>query len=137
MVIITLCLCLSACLSFCVLAVMMVRSSTPSVQVSLNRETTLNCEFAVDHKAAQLTVEWHLMHHGHYSELFSYSSRTGKSKGIGVSVKAIGMGDASLNISLTNKNSEGIYFCSVKVPPLLGSHNIPLQIMGEIFGKRI
>lgn len=111
---------------------MLMFSSTPSVAVALRKEQTLNCEFAIDHKAAHLTVEWNLLRHGHHSKLFSYSSRTGKSEGTGVSVKAIAKGDASLKIPLTRDTSEGMYICSVQVPPLSVSHSIALHVMGEI-----
>ncbi|XP_076129148.1 tapasin-related protein-like [Alosa pseudoharengus] len=110
-------------------AVMMMFSNTPSVVVALMKEQTLNCEFAVDHKAAHLTVEWHLQRKGHRSKLFSYSSHTGQSEGSGVSVKAIAKGDASLKIPLTRETSEGTYVCSVHVPPIAGSHSMALQLM--------
>lgn len=111
-------------------AVMIVLSNTPTVDVGLTKEQTLNCEFAVDHKSAQLTVEWRLQRKGERTKLFSYSSRTGQSEGSGVSVKAINSrGDASLKIPLIKHTSEGTYTCSVYVPPLYGSLDIPLQIM--------
>ncbi|XP_076129150.1 tapasin-related protein-like isoform X2 [Alosa pseudoharengus] len=110
-------------------AVMMVLSHTPSVEVGLMKEQTLNCEFAVDHKSAHLTVEWHLQRKGHRSKLFSYSSHTGQSEGSGVSVKAIAKGDASLKIPLTRETSEGTYVCSVHVPPISSSHSMALQLM--------
>ncbi|XP_076138176.1 tapasin-related protein [Alosa pseudoharengus] len=110
-------------------AVMVVLSNTPSVDVGLMKEQTLNCEYAVDHKSAHLTVEWRLQRRGDRTKLFSYSSRTGKSEGTGVSVKALSRGDASLKIPLTKHASEGTYICSVYVPPLYGSHDISLQIM--------
>ncbi|XP_076129146.1 tapasin-related protein-like isoform X1 [Alosa pseudoharengus] len=110
-------------------AVMLMFSNTPSVVVGLMKEQTLNCEFAVDHKSAHLTVEWHLQRKGHRSKLFSYSSHTGQSEGSGVSVKAIAEGDASLKIPLTRETSEGTYVCSVHVPPIAGSHSMALQLM--------
>lgn len=115
---------------------MMVSSNTLSVAVGLMKEQTLNCEFAIDHKSAHLTVEWLLQRKAHRSKLYSYSSQTGKSEGSGVSVKAIGKGDASFNIPLTRETSEGTYVCSVQVPPLLGSHDIALHIMGEDLKKK-
>ncbi|KAG5277228.1 hypothetical protein AALO_G00115160 [Alosa alosa] len=110
-------------------AVMLMFSNTPTVVVGLMKEQTLNCEFAVDHKSAHLTVEWHLQRKGHRSKLFSYSSHTGQSEGSGVSVKAIAKGDASLKIPLTRETSEGTYVCSVHVPPISGSHSMALQLM--------
>ncbi|XP_041952243.1 tapasin-related protein-like [Alosa sapidissima] len=109
-------------------AVMLMFTNTPTVVVGLMKEQTLNCEFAVDHKAAHLTVEWHLQRKGNRSKLFSYSSHTGQSEGSGVSVKAIAKGDASLKIPFTNITSEGTYVCSVHVPPISGSHYIQLNI---------
>lgn len=110
-------------------AVMVVLTNTPTVDVGLMKEQTLNCEFAVDHKSAHLTVEWRLQRRGDRTKLFSYSSRTGKSEGSGVSMKALSRGDASLKVPLTKQVSEGTYICSVYVPPLYGSHDINLQIM--------
>ncbi|XP_062406630.1 tapasin-related protein-like [Sardina pilchardus] len=110
-------------------AVMMVLTNTPSLEVGLMKEQSLNCEFAVDHKSAHLTVEWHLQRKGQRSKLFSYSSRTGQTEGSGVSVKAIARGDASLKIPLTRETSEGTYVCSVHVLPLSGGHDITLNIM--------
>ncbi|KAL2096456.1 hypothetical protein ACEWY4_008604 [Coilia grayii] len=110
-------------------AAMLVLSNTPTVEVGLVKEQTLSCEFAVDHKSAQLTVEWRLQRRGERSKLFSYSSHTGQVEGSGVSAKAIGRGDASLKIPLTKHASEGTYTCSIYVPPLYGSHDIALHIM--------
>ncbi|XP_036393228.1 tapasin-related protein [Megalops cyprinoides] len=109
-------------------AVMVVLTRSPSVAVGLLREQTLHCQFAVDHKRPDLTVEWRLQRRGERSKLFSYTSRSGKSEGSGVSARAIGGGDASLRIPLTKVTSEGTYICSVYVPPLYGSHDIALNI---------
>ncbi|XP_031429312.2 tapasin-related protein-like isoform X2 [Clupea harengus] len=102
-------------------AVMMVLSNTPSVEIGLLKEQTLNCEFALDHKSPGLTVEWHLQRIGDRSKLFTYDS--------GVSMKAITRGDASLKINSTKLTSEGTYMCVVHVPPLYGSQEIALHIM--------
>ncbi|XP_063061221.1 tapasin-like [Engraulis encrasicolus] len=110
-------------------AVMVVSSSTPTVNVGLVKEQMLNCEFAVDHKSPRITVEWRLQRRGERTKLFSYSGHTGQVEGSGVAVKAIGRGDASLKIPLTKHASEGTYICSVYVPPLYGSHDIALHIM--------
>ncbi|XP_051966787.1 tapasin-related protein-like [Xyrauchen texanus] len=107
-------------------AAMVVLTRTPSVEVGFLKEPTLHCQFAVDHKLANVTLEWRLQQHGERSKLFSYSSRTGKSEGSGVSVKAIAAGNASFKLRPTRKNSEGTYTCSVLVPPIYGSHDIPL-----------
>ncbi|XP_065137225.1 tapasin-related protein-like [Paramisgurnus dabryanus] len=110
-------------------AVMVVLTRTPSVEVGFLKEPTLDCQFAVDHKNANVTVDWKLQRsHGKRSRLFSYTSRTGTSEGTGVSIKDIGGGNASFKLLPTRKNSEGTYICSILVPPLHGSHNIPLHL---------
>ncbi|KAI2656262.1 Tapasin-related protein [Labeo rohita] len=97
-------------------------------QVGFLKEPNLHCQFAVDHKLPNATVEWRLQKHGERSKLFSYSSRTGKAEGSGVAVKAIAAGNASFKLPPTRKHSEGTYICSVMVPPLFGSHDIPLTL---------
>ncbi|XP_007246004.2 tapasin-related protein [Astyanax mexicanus] len=109
-------------------AAMVILTRTPKVVVGLMKDPTLSCQFAVDHKQANMTVEWRLQRRGERTKLFSYFTRTGKSEGSGVSVKAIGVGDASLKLSHTTYASEGTYVCSVLVPPLYGSHDIQLNI---------
>nr|XP_055052529.1 tapasin-related protein-like isoform X2 [Misgurnus anguillicaudatus] len=110
-------------------AVMVVLTQTPSVEVGFLKEPTLDCQFAVDHKNANVTVDWKIQRsHGKRSQLFSYTSRTGTSEGTGVSVKGISVGNASFKLSPTRKNSEGTYICSILVPPLHGSHNILLHL---------
>ncbi|XP_063061222.1 tapasin-related protein-like [Engraulis encrasicolus] len=102
-------------------AVMIISSSTPTVNVGLVKEQMLNCEFAVDHKSPHITVEWRLQRTGEpTTKLLSYSGHTNK---------VIGSGDASFKIPLTKRASEGTYICSVYVPPLYGSLGIALQIM--------
>ncbi|XP_066519925.1 tapasin-related protein [Hoplias malabaricus] len=109
-------------------AAMVILTRTPSVDVGLARDQTLNCQFEVDHKHPNMTVEWRLQRRGERTKLFSYSSRTGKTEGSGVSVKAIGVGNASLKLPLTSQASEGTYSCSVLIPPVYGSHDITLNI---------
>lgn len=116
----------------CFPAAMVVLTRTPSVEVGFLKEPNLHCQFAVDHKLPNVTVEWRLQRHGERSKLFSYFSRTGKSEGHGVAVKAIAAGNASFKLPPTRKLSEGTYICSVMVPPLYGSHDIPLTLSGEI-----
>uniref|UniRef100_A0A4W5N893 Ig-like domain-containing protein n=1 Tax=Hucho hucho TaxID=62062 RepID=A0A4W5N893_9TELE len=111
-------------------AVMVLMTRSPSVRVGLQKETTLHCQFAVDHKVPHLTVEWHLQRHGERrTKLFSYSSSSGQTEGSGVAVKGIAGGDASLTVPLTKVSSEGTYVCSVRVPPLDGSVDIALHII--------
>uniref|UniRef100_A0A8C1SLP5 Ig-like domain-containing protein n=1 Tax=Cyprinus carpio TaxID=7962 RepID=A0A8C1SLP5_CYPCA len=109
-------------------AAMVVLTRTPSVEVGFLKEPNMHCQFAVDHKLPNATVEWRLQKHGERSKLFSYSSRTGKSEGSGVTVKTIAAGNASYKLPPTKKHSEGTYICSVMVPPLYGSHDIPLTL---------
>ncbi|KAL0970335.1 hypothetical protein UPYG_G00240590 [Umbra pygmaea] len=111
-------------------AVMVVLTRSPSVWVALLKQQTLHCQFAVDHKAPHLTVEWYLKKHGgQQTRLYSYSSSSGQTEGSGVAVDGIARGDASLTLPLTEMSSEGIYLCSVNVPPLSGSVAIALHIM--------
>ncbi|XP_028818944.1 tapasin-related protein [Denticeps clupeoides] len=112
-----------------VTAAMVVLTYTPSVNVGMLQEKTLNCQFEVDHKSPNLAVEWRHQHRGERFKLFSYNSREGKSEGRGVSLKTIAKGDASLKLPPAKRSSEGTYICSVYVPPLYGSHDIPLQIV--------
>ncbi|TRY64721.1 hypothetical protein DNTS_017754 [Danionella cerebrum] len=109
-------------------AAMVLVSQTLSVEVGLLQEPELHCQFAVDHKLPNATVEWRLLRHSERTKLFSYSSRTGKREGQGVTVKTIAGGNASFKVSPTRKHSEGTYTCSVMVPPLYGSHDIPLSL---------
>uniref|UniRef100_A0AAZ3STM8 Ig-like domain-containing protein n=1 Tax=Oncorhynchus tshawytscha TaxID=74940 RepID=A0AAZ3STM8_ONCTS len=110
--------------------VMVLMTRSPSVRVGLQKETTLHCQFAVDHKVPHLTVEWHFQRRGgRRTKLFSYSSRSGQTEGSGVAVKGIAGGDASLTVPITKVSSEGTYVCSVRVPPLNGSVDIALHII--------
>lgn len=116
----------------CLPAGMVILTRTPSAEVGFLKEPTLDCQFAVDHKQANVTVEWRIQRHGERSKLFSYSSRTGKSEGTGVSIKAISAGNASFKLPPTRKTSEGTYICSVLIPPLYGTHDIPVSLSGEM-----
>ncbi|XP_043086452.1 tapasin-related protein-like [Puntigrus tetrazona] len=110
-------------------AAMFLLTRTPSVEVGFLKEPTLHCQYGVDHDLPRVTVVW--KKHGERGELFSYSSRSGKSEGSGVSVRAIAAGNVSVKLPPTNKHSEGTYVCSVTVPPLNGSHAIPLTLREE------
>ncbi|KAJ8008236.1 hypothetical protein DPEC_G00102710 [Dallia pectoralis] len=112
-------------------AVMVLMTRSPTVWVGLQKKNqTLHCQFAVDHKAPDLTVEWHLHPRGgRRTRLFSYSTRSGQTEGDGVAVNGIARGDASLTVPITDRSSEGMYLCSVLVPPLNGSLVIALHIM--------
>lgn len=116
----------------CLPAVMAVLTRTPSVAVGLLKEPTLHCQFAVDHKKANVRVEWIFQRHGERRTLFSYSSHTAITKGTGVSIKDIVAGNASLKLPPTRKTSEGTYICLIRVPPLNGSQNILVTLRGEM-----
>lgn len=90
----------------------------------------MHCQFAVDHKQASVTVEWVHKRRGERTKIFSYFSRTDKSEGTGVSLKALAVGDASLKLPLTKQTSEGTYTCSVFIPPLQYNSDIVLNIQG-------
>lgn len=111
---------------------MVVLTRTPVIHVGLMKEQTLHCQFAVDHKQASVTVEWVHQRRGERIKVFTYSSRTGKSEGSGVSLKTIAAGDASLKLPLTKQTSEGTYTCSVFIPPLHYDSDIVLNIQGVI-----
>ncbi|KAL4647547.1 tapasin-related protein-like [Arapaima gigas] len=110
-------------------AVMVVLTRSPSVEVGLLKDPTLHCQFAVDHKKPDLTVEWRLQRHGERNKLFSYSSRSGKSEGTGLSQRAISNGNASLWLPPTTVASQGTYICTIYVPPLYGSQEIAVHIL--------
>ncbi|MEQ2283693.1 hypothetical protein AMECASPLE_014214 [Ameca splendens] len=107
---------------------MVTKTQTPSVKATLSSQQRLHCQFAIDHRGANVSVEWHRQHRGERTKLFSHNSRTRQSQGSGVGVKALAGGDASYTLPFTKMNSEGTYICSVSVNPLLGSHDIILQI---------
>lgn len=106
--------------------VMVMKTQTPSIKASLGSNQKLDCTFALDHKAANVAVEWHKR--GERTSLFSHNSQTGKSQGSGVTPKKLSAGEASYSIPFSKMSSEGIYICSVTVLPLHGSVEISLQI---------
>ncbi|XP_026853496.2 tapasin-related protein-like [Electrophorus electricus] len=109
---------------------LVVLTRTPSVRVGLMKDLTLHCQFAVDHKQANVTVEWRQQRRGERTKLFTYSSRTGQSEGSGVSLRGLSnAGNASLKLPPTTQASEGTYMCSVLVPPLYISQDITLSIL--------
>ncbi|KAK5617041.1 hypothetical protein CRENBAI_016525 [Crenichthys baileyi] len=107
---------------------MVTKTQTPSVKATLSSQQRLHCQFGVDHRGANISVEWHRQQRGERTKLFSHNSRTRQSQGSGVGVKALAGGDASYTLPFTKMNSEGTYICSVSVNPLLGSQDIILQI---------
>lgn len=101
------------------------------MKASLGSQQKLHCQFSIDHRGANVTVEWHQQHHGERNKLFSHTSRTKRVQGSGVELKALAGGDASYTLPSAKMKSEGTYICSVLVNPLFGSVDINLHIEGE------
>lgn len=111
---------------------LVILTCSASVKVSLGQEQQLHCQFAVDHKAPDLTVEWYQWRSGQgKTKLFSYSKRSGKKEGRGVSLAGIDKGDATFTILATKVESEGKYVCSIHVPPIQGHLDMDLKIIGK------
>ncbi|XP_070762268.1 tapasin-related protein isoform X2 [Enoplosus armatus] len=108
--------------------VMVIKTQSPSVKAGLGSLQKLHCQFAVDHKGPNITVEWHWQHRGERKQLFSHTSRSGKTQGSGVGLKGLAGGDASFSLPFTKMSSEGSYICSVSVTPLFGSLDLRLHI---------
>ncbi|XP_058490146.1 tapasin-related protein [Solea solea] len=107
---------------------MVIKTQTPSLKVGLRSQPKLHCQFAVDHKAPDITVEWHSRRRGERTTLFSYHSRSGQTKGSGVGVKNLADGDASYTPPFAKMSSEGTYICSVTVNPLFFHMDMSLNI---------
>ncbi|KAM4627734.1 tapasin-related protein [Polymixia lowei] len=110
-------------------ASMVLLTRTPSVQAGLRSDQKLHCQFAVDHKAANVNVEWNVQRRGDRTRLYSYGSRSGKTQGTGVRLKGLAEGDASFSLPHVKITDEGTYVCSVSVPPLFASQDIILHII--------
>lgn len=112
--------------------VMVIKTQTPSVKASLTSQQKLHCQFAVDHKGPNVTVEWHWQQRGERTRLFSHNSRTGQTQGTGVGLRSLAGGDASYTLLSTKMSSQGTYICSVSVVPYIhASLDISLDIEGE------
>ncbi|RVE64710.1 hypothetical protein OJAV_G00128300 [Oryzias javanicus] len=107
---------------------MFLKSETPSAKVRLRSEPKLHCQFSIDHRGPNVTVEWHWQSRGERKKLFSYNSRSGESHGSGVGRKALAGGDASITLPFTKMSSEGSYICSVSVNPLFATMDLNLHI---------
>uniref|UniRef100_A0A147ANK5 Si:ch211-108p6.4 n=1 Tax=Fundulus heteroclitus TaxID=8078 RepID=A0A147ANK5_FUNHE len=107
---------------------MVTKTQTPSVKATLSSEQRLHCLFAIDHRGANVTVEWYWQQRGERKKLFSHTSRTRQTQGSGVALKALAGGDASYTLPFTKMSSEGTYICSVLVNPLFGSQDVILHI---------
>ncbi|XP_071327680.1 tapasin-related protein [Trachinotus anak] len=107
---------------------MVVKTQTPSVTAGLRAQQKFHCQFALDHKGPNITVEWHFQHRGERNKLFSHNSRSGQTEGSGVGMKSLAGGDATYTLPFTKMSSEGTYICSVTVNPLFTSLDINLHI---------
>ncbi|XP_023117138.2 tapasin-like [Amphiprion ocellaris] len=107
---------------------MVIKTQSPSVKAGLGSPGKLHCQFAIDHKAPKVTVEWHRLLRGGRIKLFSHNSSSGRTDGIGVRLKDLADGDASYNLHSAEMNSEGRYICSVSVAPLSADLDINLHI---------
>uniref|UniRef100_A0A8C6NWV1 Si:ch211-108p6.4 n=1 Tax=Nothobranchius furzeri TaxID=105023 RepID=A0A8C6NWV1_NOTFU len=105
---------------------MVMKTETPLVKTSLRSEQKLHCQFSVDHRGANTTVEWHWQRRGERTRLFSHTGRS--RQGSGVALKALAGGDASYSLPFTKMSSEGTYVCSVQVNPLSASVDVNLLI---------
>lgn len=107
---------------------MVIKTQSPSVRAGLGSQQKLHCQFAVDHKGPNVTVEWHRQHRGERTRLFSHNGRTGQSQGSGVGLRSLAGGDASYSLPFIKMSSEGTYICSVSVIPLFVNLDISLHI---------
>nr|XP_020442657.1 tapasin-related protein-like [Monopterus albus] len=108
--------------------VMVIKTETPSVKAGLGSQQKLHCQFAVDHKGPNLTVEWHRHHRGERTRLFSHNSLSGQKQRTGVGLMSLAGGDASYTVPFTKMTSEGTYICSVSVSPLFALLDMKLHV---------
>ncbi|XP_072249185.1 tapasin-related protein-like isoform X1 [Leuresthes tenuis] len=107
---------------------MVIKTQSPSVKTSLRSQQKLHCQFELDHRGPNVTVQWLRQHRGERTKLFSHTSHSGQTQGNGVGLKALTGGDASYTLPFAKLSSEGTYKCSVSVIPLFASVDINLQI---------
>uniref|UniRef100_A0A8C7XTG4 Dehydrogenase/reductase (SDR family) member 13b.2 n=1 Tax=Oryzias sinensis TaxID=183150 RepID=A0A8C7XTG4_9TELE len=107
---------------------MLLKTETPSVKVRLRSQPKLHCQFSIDHRGPNVTVEWHWQSRGERRMLFRYNSRSGEIHGSGVGKKALAGGDASYTLPFTKMSSEGSYICSVSVNPLFTNMELNLHV---------
>ncbi|KAG7218406.1 hypothetical protein INR49_020405 [Caranx melampygus] len=115
-------------LCYLLLAAMVIKTQTPSVKATLSSQQKFHCQFALDHKGPNITVEWHFQHRGERNKLFRHNSRSGKTEGSGVDMKGLAAGDISYVLPHTKMNNEGTYICSVTVDPLFVSLDVNLHV---------
>ncbi|KAM7413665.1 hypothetical protein PAMA_020853 [Pampus argenteus] len=107
---------------------MVIKTESPTVKAGLGSQQKLHCQFFLDHKGPDVTMEWYWQHRGERTRLFSHNSRSGQTQGTGVGLKSLAGGDASYTLPFTKMSSEGTYVCSVSVMPLFASMDISLHI---------
>ncbi|KAM9732563.1 tapasin-related protein-like isoform 1-T1 [Menidia menidia] len=107
---------------------MVIKTHSPSLKTRLSSQQKLHCQFDIDHRGPDYTVEWHRQRRGERTTLFSHSARSGQTKGTGVVQKSLAGGDASYTLPFVKMASEGTYICSVSVTPLSGSVDVNLHI---------
>nr|XP_019950572.1 PREDICTED: tapasin-related protein-like isoform X1 [Paralichthys olivaceus] len=107
---------------------LVMKTQTPSVKAALSSQQKLHCQFALDHRGSNVTVQWHRQHRGERNLLFSHSSHSARNQGTGVELKNLARGDASYNLPFTKMSSEGRYICSVSVNPLFTSLDVNLNV---------
>lgn len=107
---------------------LVIKTQTPSVKAGLGSEQKLHCQFAVDHKGPNVTVEWNVQRRGERKRLFSHNSRSGQIQAGAVGLKSLAGGDASYKLPLAKMSDEGMYICSVQVNPLFVSLDVNLYI---------
>ncbi|XP_070685273.1 tapasin [Pempheris klunzingeri] len=107
---------------------LVIKTQSPSVRAGLGSQQKLHCQFAVDHKGPNVSVEWHWQQRGERTTLFSHSSRSGSTQGTGVVLRGLTGGDASYKLPFTKMKSQGTYICSVSVIPLFASVDISLHV---------
>ncbi|XP_076023999.1 tapasin-related protein [Genypterus blacodes] len=108
---------------------MVLQTRSPSVRAALTSQQQLHCQFAVDHKRPNFTVEWYQQHRGEKTPLFSHNSYSRQSKGTGVVLKGSSAGqEASLSLPYIKMKHDGTYVCSVSITPLSLSLDVTLQI---------
>ncbi|XP_061536801.1 tapasin-related protein-like [Phycodurus eques] len=104
------------------------KTQTPTMTSGLGFQKKLHCQFAVDHKRPNVSVQWYQQYHGERRNLFSHASHTRQSEGRGVELRNLAGGDLSYILPFTEVKHAGTYVCFVSVFPLSSSLHIRLQI---------
>ncbi|XP_029965259.1 tapasin-like [Salarias fasciatus] len=107
---------------------LVMKTETPVVRATLGSQQKFHCHFDVDHKGPNFTAEWHFQKRGTRTKLFSYSSRSGRTEGSGVSKKGLSGGEASFTHQFTRATDEGTFLCSLSVMPIFASVEINLRV---------